>query len=326
MLNKIDLSRADLNLLSLFEVVLAEGHVGRAADRLHITPSAVSHGLGRLRKLLNDPLFLKTPKGVVPSARARELAEPIAEVLARVRSVIATAEPFDPARSTRRFTLGAPDGVSAVFLPPLLARLRREAPGIDIGIRQLLPAAGEPTPERAWRGVFAELEARAMDIAVLPLQEAPARFHRHTLYEEDFVLAMRAGHPFARSPTLERYCEAQHLVVSLEGDPHGFVDQVLATHGRTRRIALTVPNFMFALPVLADTELVGAMPRRFAALHAARFGLAVVDAPITLGRFSLQAITPQVAMMDLGLAWLFGVLAQTLAPPPRKRARARPSR
>ena len=96
MLNKIDLSRADLNLLALFEVVLEERHVGRAADRLRLTPSAVSHGLGRLRRMLNDPLFLRTPKGVVPTARAAELAGPIAEVLARVRSVIATAAPFDP--------------------------------------------------------------------------------------------------------------------------------------------------------------------------------------------------------------------------------------
>src|ERR1044072_3063937 len=79
MLNKIDLSRADLNLLALFEVVLEERHVGRAADRLSLTPSAVSHGLGRLRRLLNDPLFLRTPKGVVPTARATELAGPIAE-------------------------------------------------------------------------------------------------------------------------------------------------------------------------------------------------------------------------------------------------------
>src|SRR3954447_20036208 len=114
MLNKIDLSRADLNLLVLFEVVLAERNVGRAAQRLKLSPSAVSHGLGRLRRLLNDPLFLRTPKGVVPTARATELAGPVADVLARARSVISSAAPFDPERSTRRFTIGAPDGSSAV--------------------------------------------------------------------------------------------------------------------------------------------------------------------------------------------------------------------
>jgi len=311
MLNEIDLSRVDLNLLVLFEAVLEERHVGRAADRLSLTPSAVSHGLGRLRRLLNDPLFLRTPKGVVPTARATELAAPIAEVLARVRSVISTAEPFDPARSTRRFTIGAPDGVSAVFLPPLLAELRQAAPGIDISVRQLLPTPGETSPERAWRFAFAELEARAMDIAIIPFDDIPVRFFERTLYEEDFVVAMRAGHPFGDDPTLARYCAMQHLVVSLTGDAHGFVDEVLARQGYSRRIALTVPNFMFALAVIAETDLISALPRRFVAMHAARFGVVGLEAPLSLGRFRLNAAVPKVAMMDMGLAWLFDVLGRT---------------
>src|SRR5262245_30758960 len=123
MLNKIDFSRADLNLFALFEVVLEGRHVGRAADRLRLSPSPFSHGLCRRRRMLNDPLFLRTPKCVVPTARATELAGPIAEVLARVRSVIATAAPFDPSTSTRRFAIGAPDGISAVVLHPLLVAL-----------------------------------------------------------------------------------------------------------------------------------------------------------------------------------------------------------
>src|SRR5919108_4442051 len=102
MLNETDLSRADLNLLVLFDVVLEERHVGRAAERLNLSASAVSHGLRRLRRLLNDPLFLRTPKGVVPTARATELAEPIADILARIRRVMATAPSFDPSTSTRR--------------------------------------------------------------------------------------------------------------------------------------------------------------------------------------------------------------------------------
>src|SRR5215218_3724156 len=103
-----DLSRTDLNLLVLFEVVLQERHVGRAAERLNLSPSAVSHGLGRLRRLLNDPVFLRTPKGVVPTARALELAGPIADILARVRQVVTSTEPFDPATTNRRFIVGAP--------------------------------------------------------------------------------------------------------------------------------------------------------------------------------------------------------------------------
>lgn len=103
MLHEIDLSRTDLNLLVLFETVYAEHHVGRAAARLNLSTSAVSHGLGRLRRLLNDPLFLKTPKGVVPTERAEALAPAIEEALRQVRSVVARAEPFDPS-TTRRTT------------------------------------------------------------------------------------------------------------------------------------------------------------------------------------------------------------------------------
>jgi DNA-binding transcriptional LysR family regulator len=327
MLNRIDLSRADLNLLVLLEIVMEERHVGRAADRMNLTSSAVSHGLGRLRRLLNDPLFLKTPKGVVPTARATELAGPVADILARARRVISTAAPFDPARSTRRFTIGAPDGVSAVFLPPLLAELRERAPGIDISVRQLLPTQGETSPERAWRSAFAEVEARAMDIAIVPSDQIPPRFHQRTLYEEDFVVAVRAGHPFADAPTLERYCEMQHVVVSLTGDAYGFIDEVLAKRGHSRRIALTVPNFMFALAVIAETDLISALPRRFAAMHAARFGVVGLDTPLPLGSFRLNAVAPKAAMMDRGLTWLsdeLGRAAQAAQkphkrPPPRKR-------
>src|SRR5215831_13175112 len=125
MLSSVDLVNADLKLFVLFDTVLHERHVGRAADRLNLTPSAVSHGLGRLRRLLNDPLFLKTPKGVVPTARAVQLSAPIADVLARARSVVGAAGLFDPAKSTRRFTVGAPDAAAAVFLTPLLSELRR---------------------------------------------------------------------------------------------------------------------------------------------------------------------------------------------------------
>ena len=325
MLNEIDLARADLNLLVLFETVLREGHVGRSANRLNLTPSAVSHGLGRLRRLLNDPLFLKTPKGVVPTARAVALEAPIADLLAQVRSVLSSAGPFDPATSTRRFTISAPDGASAVFLPALLAELRRSAPGLDISVKQLLPVAGEMSAARAWHSAFTELEAREADIAVMPSDEVPPRFSKQMLYEEDFVLAMRAGHAFKRDPSLDRYCAAQHLVVSLTGDPHGFVDQVLARTGRSRRVTLTVPNFMFALALIAQTDLICAVPRRFAAAHAASFGAIAIDAPLPLGEFRLNVVVPEVALMDAGLAWLVARILETTAPAVRPRA-VRPPR
>ncbi len=308
MLNQIDLSRIDLNLLVLFETVFDQRHVGRAAERLNLSPSAVSHGLGRLRRLLNDPLFIRTPKGVVPTDRAIGLSASIADVLARVRGIVSTAAPFHPATSSRRFTIGAPDGVSAVFLPPLLDRLRADAPGIDVSVRQLLPAHREAAADRAWREAFADLEARSLDIAIIPSDDVPARFHQQLLYREDFVIAMRSGNPLAMTLTLERYCQAQHLVVSLAGDPHGFVDEALLKLGRSRRIALTVPNFMFALAALAGSDLISAIPRRFAAMHGPRFGVVYLDPPLLLPGFRLNAVAPNAAMADAGLAWLLDCL------------------
>jgi DNA-binding transcriptional LysR family regulator len=281
--------------------VLGEGHVGRAAERLNLSPSAVSHGLKRLRRLLSDPLFLKTPKGVIPTARATELAEPIADILARARNVLSTAKPFEAASSTRRFAIGAPDGISAVILPPLLAEMRRIAPGIDVGVRHLHRETA-----------LAELDARAVDVVMVPLDDIPARFAERILYEEDFVIATRAGHPFADALNLDRYCGMLHLIVSLTGEPRGHVrahvDEALARQGLTRRVALTVPNFMLALAVIGGTDLVAALPRRLVAMHAARFGVTGVEAPLPLRRFQIRAIAPKVAMMDAGLAWLFDLL------------------
>ena len=193
MLHEIDLSRIDLNLLVLFEAVFRTRHVGLAGERLKLSPSAVSHGLGRLRRTFNDPLFLKHPKGVVPTTRADELAAPIAQILEQARVVFGSADAFDPLRSTRRFTIGAPDGIAAVALPPVLADLRAAAPGVDIGVRDLQPAE-----------TLQALDARHVDVALYPLEDLPARFEGRLLYEEDFVIAARKGHTLGKKPTLER--------------------------------------------------------------------------------------------------------------------------
>jgi DNA-binding transcriptional LysR family regulator len=120
---------------------------------------------------------------------------------------------------------------------------------------------------------------------------------------------MRAGHPFARAPTLEAYCAARHLVVSLTGNADGFVDRVVADAGTARRVALTAPNFLFALAVVADTDLLAAIPRRFAALHAPRFNVDVVESPIPFGRFNLNAVASKAALADEGVAWVFNALS-----------------
>ena len=149
-----------------------------------------------------------------------------------------------------------------------------------------------------------------MDIAVLPLDEVPARFAKRTLFEEEFVVAARTGHPYQSRPGLKRYCEMLHLVVSLTGDATGFVDLELARQGLSRRVALTVPNFIFALAVLAESDLIATLPKRFVEMHGPRFGIVSCRAPLPLPRFAMNAVVPQVALMDEGLAWLAGLLGQ----------------
>jgi DNA-binding transcriptional LysR family regulator len=300
-MNENNLLRADLNLLQLFEVVLEERHVGRAAKRLNLTSSAVSHGLNRLRRLLNDPLFLKMPKGVVPSERALTLAEPIADVLARARRVVATAQPFDPGATARRFTIGMPDSMAAIFMAPLLAEVRRLAPRIDVNVRQLLH-------EQA----VAELDARTVDIAIVLARDIPKRFVDHVLLEGDFMIATRARHPFVRDPSLDRFCEMPHVVISPTGDAHTFIDDTLAAMGRVRRVAATVPNFMLACALVAETDLITTLSRAFLARHGKRFGVVGTRSPVPMRRFQARAVMPKAALTDAGLEWLFELLKNSL--------------
>lgn len=302
MLHEIDLSRIDLNLLVLFEAVFAEQHVGRAAQRLSLSPSAVSHGIARLRTQLNDPLFLKTPRGVAPSERARALHEPIADVLARVRSVMATAEPFDPATTHRRFVIASPDGSAIVPLPSLLADLAEHAPGIDIGTRQMMPDVHLARP---WEPVMRALDARQVDLAAITFGDVPQRFWSAPVYEDAFVVASRAGHAFAKAPTLEAYCAARHIVVSTTADPGSYTGDLLAGMGLTRRVQLTVPHFVVALSVVAETDLLVMVPRRLLQAYGKRLGLVGTPPPFKGGDNStVTLVAPRVAMADEGLAWL----------------------
>ena len=302
MLNQIDLSRLDLNLLVLFEVVLRERHVGRAADRLNLTPSAVSHGLSRLRRMLNDPLFLKHPKGVQPTPQALALAAPIGEILERVRGVVAAASPFEPASSRRRFRIGGPDAILATVTPALHARVRAEAPGVDLALQFLMPLDVAPA-----------LDAGAIDIALTPLGGLPARFARRVLFEDGWVIAMRRGHRLAQGMDVDRYCAAEHVVMSVAGDPLANIDADLESIGRRRRVALTAPNMLLGLSLASESDLLMAAPGFLVRKHAAQLGLVFREPPIALERFEISAVASQAALADPGVAWLLGALEAAYA-------------
>jgi DNA-binding transcriptional LysR family regulator len=312
MLHQTDLSRVDLNLLVLFDAVLAEQHVARAAGRLNLSPSAVSHGLARLRRMFNDPLFLRSPKGVVPTERGLALAQPIADILQNARKLVASAEPFDPSTSTRHFLIGAADGGSANIVVAMLRDLALSAVGIDLAFVSILPT------NIGWTATYAQLDAREIDIALLPLVEAgdfadpPSRFATRLLFDENFGVAMRHGHPLANDLTLEQYCAAQHVIVSATGARDGFVDIFLKQLGLSRRIAATVPNYFMALDVVAGTDLIAATPRMILAAQAQRFGLVSAEMPIPLPTTQMHAVLPKAGLADDGLVWLLGAIARAV--------------
>jgi DNA-binding transcriptional LysR family regulator len=312
MLKQTDLSRVDLNLLVLFEAVLAEQHVARAAARMNLSPSAISHGLARIRRLFNDPLFLRTPKGVVPTERSLALAGPIAEILQNARKLVADAEPFDPATSTRRFRIGTPNGGSAEVVLALLRYLRTAGPGIDLGFVSI------PRTQQGWDQAFARLDDRAIDVAILPFRdglsfaEVPARFATRHLYDDDLVMAMQPGHSFYLDQTLENYCAAEHLLVSVTGEIDGIVDRYLAMRGLSRRVAVTVPNSMVAFEMAAVTDLLVSAPRRLVASQVARFNLVMAEVPLTLPHSQIKAILPKVGLGDAGLVWLLNMVEQAV--------------
>jgi DNA-binding transcriptional LysR family regulator len=157
---------------------------------------------------------------------------------------------------------------------------------------------------------------------MLPLHSIPPRFEARRLYDEDFVVAMRKGHAFARAPGEASFCRARHLLVSLDGDPVGFVDTMLAKRGLQRRIALTVPTFMMALAHLSGSDLIAALPRRLVRRHAAQFGLVYVDLPFKRKSDSIKVIATKAAMQDAGIAWLMETTLALFAPERKSTAHA----
>src|SRR5262249_6386809 len=154
------------------------------------------------------------------------------------------------------FVIGAPDAAMTSVMSMVLDSVSAQAPHVDIGLLHLMPEQHGGSVDQPWQGSLEKLEKRHIDVALLPLRITPSRFEARRLFEEDFVVAMRKGHRFARSPSLPEYCRSQHLLVSFSGDPHGFVDELLAKRGLKRRIALTAPTFMMALAHLASSDLI----------------------------------------------------------------------
>lgn len=309
MLNAAKLARIDLNLLLVFALLYEEQKAGRVAERLHLSPSAISHALRRLRAVFDDPLFVPNPKGVTPTARAHQIAPIVDQMMARADVLAASTAPFDPTRSRRRFRLGATDTALATFLPVLMETLDRTAPNIDLSLVGLLPGPDATSPDNAWLPSMAMLDRGELDLAVLPWTPPSSRLAVQHLYDEEFVVAYRTGHAYGHNPTLEAYAACSHVLVSATGDAGGFVDQALAQQGLQRRVALTAPNFHLALDVIRRTDLIGAIPRSFGDLHAARYGIELAPLGVSQPPSPMSLVALKAALADRGIVWLFDLIA-----------------
>jgi DNA-binding transcriptional LysR family regulator len=281
----MNLKHVDLNLLVVFDAIMTERNVTRAGERIGLSQPAASNALARLRRMFNDELFLRTPKGMRPTLRAVELAEPIMHALREIDGALQPAA-FDPARSRQTFRLAMADYLASVILPPLARRLQETAPGVNLHVR---PNDNVTSP--------ALLDANEIDIAIGNFSELPERFCRQELLAEEFVCVMRRGHPLAASRiTLKQYAAAKHLLISLTGQTSSFIDGLLKTRGLERRIVLIVNHILVAPPILERSDFVTTLTRHIACafvrsydLRFAPLPLAVDPAQLTMlwhGRFS----------------------------------------
>jgi DNA-binding transcriptional LysR family regulator len=302
------LSGVDLNLFVLLDALLVERSVTRAAKRVGLSQSAASHALARLRSITGDPLFVRGPRGMLPTPRAEALAAPLREALAGLDRALAPAAPFVPHSSRRSFTIVGGDLAELVLFPPLFARLGKEAPGIDLHAL--------PTPADA----ALALERGEVDLAIAPVRSfaRATKLSEQPLFEDGFVCVVRRGHPLGRGAFgLERYLSARHAVIAPRGARGGIVDDLLASMGRERRVVLTIPHFLAAPYVVAQSDLVLTLPARVAEVLARPLGLCVLKPPLRVPRFTMAMAWHRRVDDDPGHRWLRGVyseVARSLVP------------
>jgi len=277
----MNLRTLDLNLLRVFDAVMAEGHLTRAAERLAMTQPAASHALKRLRDAIGDELFVRSATGLRPTARAESLWPPVRSALWQLQSALAP-EDFDPRRDATSFTLTMADATAALLLPTVVAAIEQAQALANV---RVLPLTTRD-PRRLVEAGDADVAVGYFPAALTALiAQGPEAMLRHQpLYTTEYVSVMRRDHPLARKKTLtlDDFLAAHHMLVSFSGRAHGFVDQALAAKGLQRRIVLTVNQFATAGAVVAQSDLLTVLPRRFLPATNAMSKLVVRPLPLAV--------------------------------------------
>ncbi|WP_236180954.1 MULTISPECIES: LysR family transcriptional regulator [Pseudomonas] len=287
-----DLRRIDLNLLVILDALLGEQHVTRAAERLHLSQPAVSHALARLRDLLGDPLLVRAGSGLVPTARALELAAPLAETLAQVQSLLAP-NTFDPASARRTFRLAMSDYGAAIILPGLIRTLRKEAPGIDL---QISHASREGMVEGLLNG--------DIDLAAGVLPELPGELRSSPLFEERYVCLLdRQSLPEDGQLDLPTYLSRPHVLLEMRGSGTPEIERTLTALRERRRVAISLPHWSVAPRFISGTDLILTVASR-ALNEVDDESLIVVPPPFEIAPFTFVSAWHKRRGGDQALNWL----------------------
>ena len=295
-IDHINLGRLDLNLLVAFDVLLAERSVTRAAARIGLGQSAMSHNLARLRTLFADELLTRGPDGMRPTPRAVELVDPVRAALVKIQELLAREQAFEPHTAERVFRIGLSDSSEVLLGPALLAHLCEVAPGIRLRLHS--------TDQLH---LLEELDADRIDLGIGIGRFANGQtHHKQRLLRTDSYLCMFNAERVGVSPPilLADYVRLPHVLTSLRPGESGVVDEALAKLGMARRVALTTLRFMAVPFIVARAPVVTTMHARLARFFAAELGLSLSPPPVELPEVPISLLWHGSYDRDPAHAWL----------------------
>lgn len=285
----------DLGLLVIFDAVLRECNVTRAAHRIGMSQSTVSKGIAQLRVLFGDPLFLRCGSGMVPTHKALEAAANVRQAIGLLNGLTCTDEGFDPATARQNFNVGTTDYVSYVLMPALMSRLEQIAPGVSITIHPIEPEVPEEM-----------LLTGKVDLVLSSVTSVSHPIHRMELFKDQYVCVRRLAHPLCGAPmTVEQFASSRHLAMPRQsGARDRMLQDVLQRMGLSRDVALQVPHMLAIPATLVATDLVATVAERLAKVFAERYPLEVSPHPLSLESFSVSQLWHSRTQESLSQRWL----------------------
>lgn len=284
----------DLNLLTVFDAIAAEGNLTRAAQRLAMSQPAMSNALARLRAALGDPLFTRTARGMTPTPRAKAIAASVRQALDLIQNAVNPNTAFDYRSSDRRFVMAVEDYGEAVIVPRFMDWLSHAATRLQLDVR---PIAGSALREALRQG--------EVDLGVSYFRVKSPEFRNRLLMEESLVSMVRQDHPTVGDTlSLEQFLALAHVILMPRTPDGPIIDRVLGRAGLKRRVALQVPHFLSMPLIVKGTDFVCTLPRRMANVYAENFRLRVLKTPVECPTIPLYLVWHQSLEGEAGHAWL----------------------